>query len=102
MDYVTDLLIPRHRAANIDLATSLADGPRGATRQILANKGLQPKRAKINRNPRVKKRMAYDKAVKKVATMKSVYKAGGDRSDYGGEKSGIGAKVVKSVRLGGA
>lgn len=67
----------------------------------MANKGLQPKRAKVNRNPRVKKRMAYDKAVKKVATMKSVYK-GGDRSGYEGEKSGIGKRVVKSVKLGGA
>ncbi|ORY73586.1 hypothetical protein BCR35DRAFT_307014 [Leucosporidium creatinivorum] len=89
------------RAYNHDLSTSLPDGPRGASRQIMANKGLQPKRAKVNRNPRVKKRMAYDKAVKKVATMKSVYK-GGDRSGYEGEKSGIGKRVVKSVRLGGA
>jgi U3 small nucleolar RNA-associated protein 3 len=98
---LTDPRSPSSRSALTDLSESSADGPRGATRKMLANKGLQPKRAKVNRNPRVKKRMAYDKAVKKVATMKAVYK-GGDRSDYQGEKSGIGAKVVKSVRLGGA
>lgn len=74
------------------------------TRKILANKGLQPKRAKINRNSRVKKRVQYDKAVKKVATMKSVYKGGQatlGHGEYQGEKSGIGSNVVKSVRLGG-
>jgi U3 small nucleolar RNA-associated protein 3 len=57
----------------------------------------------VNRNPRVKKRLQYDKAVKKVATMKPVYKGGEAataRRDYSGEKSGIGSKVVKSVRLG--
>lgn len=83
----------------MDLASDPSTGPRGATRKILANKGLTPKRAKVNRNPRVKKRMAYDKAVKKVSTMKSVYK-GGDGGNYQGEKSGIGKRTVKSVKLG--
>lgn len=96
------VLVPR--AALDELADESAAGPRGATRKILANKGLQPKRAKVNRNPRVKKRLRYDKAVKKVATMKAVYKGGMaslGHGEYQGEKSGIGAKVVKSVRLGG-
>lgn len=69
----------------------------------MANKGLQPKRAKVNRNPRVKKRLRYDKAVKKVASMKSVYKGGMatlGHKEYSGEKSGI-TNNSKSVRLGG-
>jgi U3 small nucleolar RNA-associated protein 3 len=69
----------------------------------MANKGLQPKRAKVNRNPRVKKRLRYDKAVKKVASMKSVYKGGLatlGHKEYSGEKSGI-TNNSKSVRLGG-
>lgn len=97
------LLIPSRRAALDDLSEASAAGPRGATRKILANKGLTPKRAKVNRNPRVKKRLRYDKAVKKVATMKAVFKGGMStlgHGEYAGEKSGIGSKVVKSVRLG--
>lgn len=82
-----------------------AAGPRGATSKMLKNKGLIPKRAKINRNSRVKKREQYEKAKKKVASMKSIYKGGQatlGHQEYSGEKSGIGsAKVVKSVRLGG-
>ncbi|KAL1748059.1 Sas10 C-terminal domain-containing protein [Schizophyllum fasciatum] len=77
-----------------------ASGPRAPTRAILANKGLTPKRAKAVRNPRVKKRMRFEKAQRKVASQRAVYKGGlaatGGR--YEGEKSGI-SKVVKSVKL---
>lgn len=79
-----------------------ADGPRSVSRAILANKGLTPKRAKANRNPRVKKRLKYEKAKKKVSSMKSIYKAdtaSAGRSGYSGEKSGIANKVVKSRKL---
>lgn len=78
-------------------------GPRSISRAILANKGLTPKRAKANRNPRVKKRMQYEKAQKKVGSMKSIYKSDkaikGQR-DYSGEASGVNKKVVKSRKLG--
>lgn len=90
------------RNALDSLSAESPAGPRGATYKIMSNKGLTPKRAKANRNPRVKKRMMYDKAVKKVATMKSVYKGGLgglEGGEYKGEKSGIG-RVVKSVKLG--
>ena len=77
-----------------------AGGPRAPTRAIMANKGLTPKRAKAVRNPRVKKRMRFEKAQRKVASQRAVYKGGlaatGGR--YEGEKSGI-SKVVKSVKL---
>ena len=67
---------------------------------MLKNKGLTPHRPKDVRNPRVKKRKKFEKAKKKVASQKAVYKGGiGDVGKYGGERSGI-SKVVKSVRLG--
>ena len=75
-----------------------ADGPRSLTRAILKNKGLTPKRGKSVRNPRVKKREKYEKAKKKVASQRAVYKGGVDASRYGGEKTGI-SQTIKSVRL---
>jgi U3 small nucleolar RNA-associated protein 3 len=67
---------------------------------MLKNKGLTPRRSKDVRNPRVKKRKKFEKAKRKVASQKAVYKGGiGDVSKYGGERTGI-SKVVKSVRLG--
>lgn len=74
------------------------DGPRGISRAILKNKGLTPHRAKSVRNPRVKKRMRFDKAQKAIRSQKAVFKSGVDASRYDGERSGI-SKVVKSVRL---
>ncbi|GAA5982102.1 hypothetical protein JCM5350_003456 [Sporobolomyces pararoseus] len=82
------------------LSASMADGPRGATRQILANKGLTPRRKKENRNARVKKRLRYDKAQKKLSSMKATYKGGEARTGYEGEGSGISRKTVKSRQLG--
>jgi U3 small nucleolar RNA-associated protein 3 len=71
------------------------------TRAILKNKGLTPKRAKAIRNPRVKKKLRFEEAKKKVSSKRAVFKGGlaslpGGR--YEGEKSGI-SQVVKSVRL---
>lgn len=74
-------------------------GPRSLTRAILANKGLTPRRPKSVRNPRVKKREKFEKAMKKISSQKAVYKGGlGTTGKYDGEKSGI-SKVVKSIRL---
>ncbi|KAG6895790.1 hypothetical protein C0992_012577, partial [Termitomyces sp. T32_za158] len=75
-------------------------GPRSLTRAILANKGLTPHRPKSVRNPRVKKRLKFEKAKKKLSSQKAVYKGGISESGrYDGERSGI-SKVVKSIRLG--
>lgn len=52
----------------------------------------------------MKKRVQYEKAKKKVASMKSIYTGGQanlGHGEYAGEKSGIVKKVVKSVRLAG-
>ncbi|GJE88396.1 Sas10 C-terminal domain-containing protein [Phanerochaete sordida] len=76
-----------------------AEGPRGVSRAILKNKGLTPHRSKSVRNPRVKKRQRYEKAKKKVASQKAVYKGGlAATGRYDGEKTGI-TKVIKSVKL---
>ncbi|RDX50301.1 hypothetical protein OH76DRAFT_1455485 [Lentinus brumalis] len=74
------------------------DGPRSLTSAILKNRGLTPKRGKLNKNPRVKKRQKYEKAKKKVASQKAIYKGGMDASRYSGEKTGI-SQTVKGVRL---
>ncbi|KIM22783.1 hypothetical protein M408DRAFT_279574 [Serendipita vermifera MAFF 305830] len=77
-------------------------GPRSLTRAILKNKGLTPSRSKSVRNPRVKKRMKYDEAKKKIRSQKAVYKGGlaSTGGKYLGEASGISTRVVKSVKLG--
>ncbi|ORY30608.1 Sas10 C-terminal domain-domain-containing protein [Naematelia encephala] len=77
-----------------------ADGPRGLTRAIEKNRGLTPHRSKTGRNPRVKKRQAYEKAKQKVQSQRAVFK-GGQASlggTYKGEKTGI-STTVKSRRF---
>ncbi|ORX37186.1 Sas10 C-terminal domain-domain-containing protein [Kockovaella imperatae] len=75
-------------------------GPRALTRAIEKNRGLTPRRAKTNRNPRVKKRLAYDKAKRKVSSQGPVYKGGQSslQGRYSGETSGI-SNVVRSKRF---
>ncbi|CDO68259.1 hypothetical protein BN946_scf184842.g22 [Trametes cinnabarina] len=86
------------RAADRYVEEESVDGPRSLTRAILKNKGLTPKRSKSVRNPRVKKRQKYEKAKKKVASQKAIYRGGVDANRYTGEKTGI-SQTVKSVRL---
>ena len=65
---------------------------------ILAkNKGLQPKRNKLNRNPRVKHRVKYQKA--KVRRKGQVREVRTETKKYAGEFSGINARVKKGVKL---
>jgi len=85
----------------IDPDAEASSGPRSLTRAILANRGLTPHRSnKAARNPRVKKRQKFDKAKKKVASQKAVFKGGvaETKGRYEGERTGV-SKVVKSVRL---
>ncbi|KDQ21628.1 hypothetical protein BOTBODRAFT_208901 [Botryobasidium botryosum FD-172 SS1] len=78
-----------------------AEGPRAITRAILKNKGLTPRRPKSVRNPRVKKKLRYEKAKRTISSQKSVFKGGLESTGgrYDGEKSGINARVVKSVKF---
>ncbi|OBT86436.1 hypothetical protein VE02_05325 [Pseudogymnoascus sp. 03VT05] len=75
------------------------DGKRAIGYVISKNRGLAPKRKKEVRNPRVKKRMKYEEKLKKLGSMKAIYKGGEERGGYSGEKTGIKAGVVKSVKL---
>lgn len=75
-------------------------GKRLITRQIEKNKGLQPKRSKDVRNPRVKKRKKYEKRKIALKGRQAVYVANDPRRGaYGGEASGISKNVVKGVKL---
>jgi U3 small nucleolar RNA-associated protein 3 len=72
---------------------------RAITYEISANKGLMPRRKKEVRNPRVKKRMKYDEKMKKLGSVRQVWKGGEGRGGYGGELTGIKTNVVRSVKL---
>ncbi len=73
------------------------DERRLITRQIEKNKGLTPKRSKLQRNPRVKHRVKFQKAkVRRKGQVREVRK---ELTKYGGELSGINARVKKGIKL---
>ncbi|TIC53560.1 hypothetical protein E3Q04_03178 [Wallemia mellicola] len=78
------------------------DGPRHLPREIALNKAVTParsfKHSKLNRNPRLKKRVRYDQAQKKLKSMKPVYQGGPEGGQYEGEKTGI-TRNVKSTKF---
>ena len=77
-----------------------ADGKRAVGYTIEKNKGLMPRRKKEVKNPRVKKRKKYEEKTKKLASMKPVFKAGGEgRGGYQGQLTGIKTGLVKSVKF---
>ncbi|GMH93264.1 hypothetical protein TrVE_jg10756 [Triparma verrucosa] len=76
----------------------LVTGERKANYKILKNRGLVAHKAKINRNPRVKKREQYRKkiiarngAIRKVRT--------GEAEGYAGEETGIKSNLSRSKKL---
>lgn len=74
-------------------------GKRAASYEIMSNRGLTPHRKKSNRNPRVKKREAFAKAV--VARKGQVREVvSGSTVAYGGESTGIKANLSRSRRIG--
>jgi U3 small nucleolar RNA-associated protein 3 len=76
-----------------------ADGKRKITYMIQKNKGLTPHRSKTVRNPRVKKKLKYEKKKKQLKSMKAVYSGGEARGGYGGELTGIKKGLVRSTKL---
>ncbi|CCI10541.1 unnamed protein product [Albugo candida] len=71
---------------------------RGATHQIVKNKGLKAHKNKLNRNPRVKKRLQYEKAViRRRGQVRDVRK--GEAGQYGGERTGIKANLTRSRKI---
>ncbi|MGH0146367.1 UNVERIFIED_CONTAM: hypothetical protein FKN15_048684 [Acipenser sinensis] len=73
------------------------DAKRAITYQIAKNKGLTPKRKKIDRNPRVKHREKFRRA--KIRRKGQVREVRREEQRYGGELSGIRAGVKKGVKL---
>ncbi|CAI4219158.1 unnamed protein product [Parascedosporium putredinis] len=74
------------------------DGKRKVTYAIEKNKGLTPRRKKENRNPRVKKRMAYEAKMKKLKSMKPTFKPE-PKGGYRGVETGIKAGLIKSTKF---
>lgn len=68
-----------------------------ASRKILKNKGLAPKRKKEQRNPRVKHRKKFEKATKKLSSFKRLVQK--PTSNYGGESTGIKTHLSRSVHF---
>ncbi|KAG5220917.1 Sas10 C-terminal domain-containing protein [Salix suchowensis] len=64
---------------------------------VAAARGLTPHRSKSVRNPRVKKRQKFEKAKKKIASQKAVYKGGLDAS--GGRYEGNGLVSPRSLKV---
>lgn len=73
-------------------------GERAASRHIIKNRGLVAHKKKINRNPRVKKREQFRKAlIRRKGAVREVRKDEGHR--YGGEETGIKINLSRSRKL---
>ncbi|KAJ8260033.1 hypothetical protein GJAV_G00176320 [Gymnothorax javanicus] len=73
------------------------EAKRGITYQMAKNKGLTPKRKKIDRNPRVKHREKFRRAkIRRKGQVREVRK---EEQRYSGEWSGIRAGVIKSTKF---
>uniref|UniRef100_A0A5S6QPG1 Sas10 domain-containing protein n=1 Tax=Trichuris muris TaxID=70415 RepID=A0A5S6QPG1_TRIMR len=70
---------------------------RSITYEMKKNKGLMPKRKKEQRNPRVKHRNRYRKALKKLRSQRPDVKTEVHR--YSGESRGINPFIVRSIKL---
>jgi U3 small nucleolar RNA-associated protein 3 len=73
-------------------------GERAISKQIMKNRGLVAHKAKINRNPRVKKREQYRKAlIRRKGAVREVRTDEGHK--YGGEETGIKTNLSRSRKL---
>ncbi|TDH66668.1 uncharacterized protein CCR75_005187 [Bremia lactucae] len=71
---------------------------RGATYQIIKNQGLKAHKSKLNRNPRVKKRLQYRKAIiRRKGQVRDVRV--GEAGKYGGESTGIKSNLSRSRKI---
>lgn len=81
---------------NLDIEV---EGERAVSRAILKNRGLVAHKSKLNRNPRVKKREQYRRAlVRRKGAVREVRTDEGHR--YGGEGTGIKAGISRSRKIG--
>lgn len=84
---------------NLGYVEPEVESKRQASYQILTNKGLTPHRPKIDRNPRLKRRVKYETAVKKLKDFRRVAVDKSSLGQYSGEASGIKTKLARSVKL---
>ncbi|XP_057656568.1 something about silencing protein 10 isoform X1 [Diorhabda carinulata] len=70
---------------------------RAITYEMAKNKGLTPHRKKEQRNPRVKHKLKYRKAI--IRRKGAVREPRKELSRYGGEISGIKASVSRSIKI---
>uniref|UniRef100_K3WST8 Sas10 C-terminal domain-containing protein n=1 Tax=Globisporangium ultimum (strain ATCC 200006 / CBS 805.95 / DAOM BR144) TaxID=431595 RepID=K3WST8_GLOUD len=81
-----------------DEDSDMEDAKRGASYEIIKNRGLKAHKSKLNRNPRVKKRMQFRKAViRRKGQVRDVRV--GEASKYGGETTGIKANLTRSRKI---
>lgn len=74
-------------------------GERSINQAILKNRGLVAHKPKINRNPRVKKREQYRKAlIRRKGAVREVRDAQ-EGNEYGGEQTGIKSRISRSRKL---
>lgn len=67
---------------------------------ISKNKGLAPsRRNKDVRNPRVKKRKQFERKMKKLGSMRPVFRGGEGKGGYAGERTGIRTGLSRGVRF---
>ena len=71
---------------------------RNVQKNILANRGLTRKRKKVDRNPRAKKRMQFERMEKKRKTAVKAY-AGGQEKLYAGESTGIKMGLDRGIKM---
>jgi len=76
-----------------------ASEPRPASYEMLKNRGLTPSRSKEQRNPRVKQRNRYERAVKKLSSSRGGKLTTNTSKPYVGESTGIKTNLTKSVRF---
>ena len=126
-EYYTDLHTTQQQAKKAKLAHLAADqkfqqdnyyaateeheqgveegGKRNVNYEIMANKGLMPKRNKDQRNPRVKRRHKFEKSMIKLKTsVKPVMSTdltnnNNGKGGYKGEQTGIKRNLARSVKF---
>ena len=68
------------------------------SREIVLNKGLTRRRSKKDKNPRVKRRLAFEKKEKQRKNVVREY-AGGHKKNYTGEESGIKISLDRGIKM---
>ena len=78
----------------------LSSDRRAASKAIVENKGLAPHKPRKNRNPRVKKKVKYAKAlVRRKGQVRDSLAADTDKFNYAGEATGIRGAISRSRRM---